>query len=222
MADLSQQGPEGAIRRWQAAEQRLYPALMAWPEGYERCIALARAVADELGSVRTTESLADAYVQGANLAAAAARRHMLSTDGIDLELAAGAGFCLRYRQIAAETQREEVVRIVGEARARGQDWVVIHETRPWQQSPFPPWRRMEMHLPEGTGLHEWVEESLDGAGVEFGVEVVPLDPKTGRWLADVPILDRQVFSDYEEWRDAVDRLKAGGLRSVDSARGRGG
>jgi hypothetical protein len=222
LADLSPQGPEGAIRRWEAAEQRLYPALMAWPEGYERSIALARAVADELGCVRTTESLADAYAQGVNITAAAARRHMLPTDGIDLELVAGAGFCLRYREIVTETQREEVARIVGEARARGQEWVVIHEARPWQQRPFPPWRRVEMHLPEGTGLHEWVEESLEGAGVEFGVEIVPLDPKTGRWLADHPIGDRRMFSDYEAWREEVDRLKAGAFKSVDSARGRDG
>jgi hypothetical protein len=219
LPNLSQQKPEEAIRRWQAAEQRLYPAVMAWPEGYERYIGLVRSVADGLGSIRTTEALVDAYVQGIDIVAGAAGSHTLPTEGIDLELAVGAGFCLRYREIVAETRREEVARSVAEARARGLQWVVIHETRPWLQSPFPPWRRMQMHLPEGTGLHEWVEESLDGAGVEYGVEVVWLDPQTGQWLPDHPIQNRRTFSDYGAWREAVDGLKARVFRSVDSARG---
>jgi hypothetical protein len=199
---------EQAVRRWRAAEQRLYPAVFASPEGYDRLVALVRAVSDELGSVRSTEALVDAYDQGVDIAAGAARSHMLPTEGLDLDLVLGAAFCLRYREVVAETRREEIQRRVAEARDGGQEWVSLEETRAWLQSPFPPWRTMEMHLPEGTGLHSWAEESLDSEGVEYGVEVVPLDPRTGQWLVGRPALDRQTFSEYGLWQEAVDELKA--------------
>ena len=199
---------EEAVRRWRAAEQRLYPAVVSSPEGYDRYVALVRAVTDELGSVRSTEALVDAYVDGVDIAADAARSHMLPTEGLDLDLALGAAFCLRYRELVAETRREEVQRRVSEAMAQGEEWVVIREAPPWLQSPFPPWRRLEMHLPEGNGLHTWVEESLGDEGVEYGVEVVKLDPGTGRWLSGQPVVDRQTFSEYSVWQDAVEALKA--------------
>jgi len=214
---------EEAVRRWRAAEQRLYPAVVSSPEGYDRYVALVRAVTDELGSVRSTEALVDVYVDGVDVAAAAARSHM-STEGLDLDLALGAAFCLRYRELVAETRREEVQRRVEEAVARGEEWVVIKEAPPWLQSPFPPWRRLEMHLPEGNGLHTWVEESLGDEGVEYGVEVVPLDPRTGQWVSGGSVTDRRTFSDYQVWQDAVEALKAryDGSDRFDRAREMGG
>lgn len=214
---------EEAVRRWRAAEQRLYPAVVSSPEGYDRYVALVRAVTDELGSVRSTEALVDVYVDGVDLAAVAARSHM-STEGLDLDLALGAAFCLRYRELVAETRREEVQRRVDESVARGEEWVVIKEASPWLQSPFPPWRRLEMHLPEGNGLHTWVEESLGDEGVEYGVEVVPLDPRTGHWVSGGSVTDRRTFSDYHVWQDAVEALKARyhGLDRFDRVREMGG
>jgi hypothetical protein len=213
-----------AVRRWRAAEQRLYPTVLASPEGFDRYVALVRAVTDELGSVRSIEALVDAYGEGLDVAEAAARSHQLSTEGLDLDLAAGAAFSLRYREVVAETRREEVRRRVKEATARGQEWVVIRDAPPWLQSPFPPWRRMEMHLPEGTGLHTWVEESLDDEGVEYGVEVVMLDPHTGQWVPGQPLVERQTFSVHSLWQATVDALKARyhGPDAFDSAREMGG
>lgn len=223
MGNSSKLKLEEAVRRWRAAEQRLYPAVVSSPEGYDRYVALVRAVTDELGSVRSTEALVDVYVDGVDVAAAAARSHM-STEGLDLDLALGAAFCLRYRELVAETRREEVQRGVEEAVARGEEWVVIKEAPPWLQSPFPPWRRLEMHLPEGNGLHTWVEESLGDEGVEYGVEVVPLDPRTGQWVSGGSVTDRRTFSDYQVWQDAVEALKAryDGSDRFDRAREMGG
>ncbi|MEX2552707.1 MAG: hypothetical protein WD627_06880 [Actinomycetota bacterium] len=223
MGNSSKLKLEEAVRRWRAAEQRLYPAVVSSPEGYDRYLVLVRAVTDELGSVRSTESLVDVYVDGVDLAAAAARGHM-STEGLDLDLALGAAFCLRYRELVAETRREEVQRRVDEAVDRGEEWVVIKEAPPWLQSPFPPWRRLEMHLPEGNGLHTWVEESLGDEGVEYGVEVVPLDPRTGQWVSGGSVTDRRTFSDYRVWQDEVEALKAryDGSDRFDRAREMGG
>jgi hypothetical protein len=204
----SPQELEEAVRRWRTAEQRLYPMAMASPEGYERYVALVRAVADDLRPVRNAEALTDAYAGAVDIAVAAARRHGLPTEGLELELAAGAAFSLRYREVLAEERREEAARRVGEARARRQEWVTIHETGVWRESPVPPYARVELHLPEGTGLHLWVEESLERAGVEYGVEVVQLDPQTGQWLTGRPISDRRTFSEYGAWKEAVRELRA--------------
>jgi hypothetical protein len=214
LSSAARQELEETVRRWQAAEQRLYPAAMAWPEGYERYVGLVRAIADELGSVRDTERLAKAYLEGPSLAAAAARRHRVSTDGLDVDLAIGAAFCMRHREVVAEGRREDAARRVEEAREQGQRWVTIQESKPWLQSPFPPWRRVEMHLPEGTALHTWVEESLEAAGVEYGVELVRLDPQTGQWLAEQPVLDRRTFLEHDAWKQAVEELRAQCERSV--------
>lgn len=200
-----------AVRRWSAAEQRLYPALMSSPAGYDRYLALVRGICDDLGSVPDVESLVDAYGEGLDIAAGAASRRTLPVEGLDLDLAVGAAFCLRYREILAETRLREIEHRVVEARARGDGWVVLEGTRPWLEMPFPPWRNVEMHLPEGTAIHTWAEESLDdtGDGIEYGLEIVQLDPQTGRWLTDSPATDRKTFSDHSQWQDAIVALKAG-------------
>lgn len=199
---------EEAAGRWRAAEQRLYPIVILWPEGYERYLSLIRAVADELRSIRTAEGLADAYAGGVELASSVALREALPTEGLELELAMGAACCLRYREVCAEMRREEAARRVGEARAQRREWVMVDEPRPWQDAVIPPYRRMDMHLPEGTGFHVWVEQSPDQAGLEYGVEVVQLDPTTGEWLAQDPVLERRTFSERGAWEEAVEALKA--------------
>ena len=199
---------EEALRKWTTAEQRLYPLALAWPEGFERHVALVRAVADSLGSVRTVVALVDAYVDRATITAAAAADRLLQTRGLDLELAAGAAFCMRHREITVESRQQESAERIAGAAGRGDAWVVIEETRSPTGIPYPPWRKMEMHLPEGTGLHQWVEEILEADGVEFGVELVRLDPQTGRWLAEQPVRERVVTRDFQEWKDTVARLKA--------------
>lgn len=200
-----------AVRRWSAAEQRLYPALVSSPAGYDRYMTLVRGICDELASVRSVEALVDAYGEGAGIAAGAARTRTLPIEGLDLDLAVGAAFCLRYREVLAETRRAEAVLRIAVARERGEAWVALDEVRPWLERPFPPWRSIHMHLPDGVGLHLWAEESLEdeGDGIEYGIEVVRLDPETGRWLGNEPATDKQTFSDYHSWQDGIDALKAG-------------
>ena len=199
-----------AVRRWTAAEQQLYPALLSSPASYERHMSLVRGICDDLRSVRDIGALVDAFDEGLDIARAAAEARSLPTQGLDVELAVGAAFCLRYREVLAETRRDAVKRRVEEARARGDRWVDLEGSRPFLEMPFPPWRSIEMRLSDGTGIHSWVEESLDetGDGFEYGVEVVKLDPKTGGWLSDTPAEERQTFSDYHLWQQAIGSLKA--------------
>ena len=183
---------------------------MSSPAGYDRYLALVRGICDELGSVPDVESLVDAYDEGLDIAAGAASRRTLPMEGLDIDMAVGAAFCLRYREVLAETRVRDIGRRVDEARARGVKWVVLEGTRPWLEMPFPPWRSLMVHLPEGTGIHTWAEESLDDIGdrVEYGVEVVQLDPQSGRWLDDSPATGRKTFSDHQQWQDAIVALKA--------------
>lgn len=199
-----------AIRRWSEAEQKLYPALLSSPASYERHMSLVRSICDELGSVRDVEALVDAFDEGLDIAAAAADARSLPTQGLDVELAVGAAFCLRYREVLAETRRDAVIRRVEEGRARGDGWVELEGSRPFLEMPFPPWRSIEMRLSDGSGIHSWVEESLEttGGGFEYGVELIKLDPQTGGWLSDTPDEERQTFSDYQVWQQAIDSLKA--------------
>lgn len=199
-----------AVRRWSEAEQKLYPALLSSPASYERHMSLVRGICDELASVRDVGALVDAYDGGLDIAGRAADARSLPTQGLDVELAVGAAFCLRYREVLAETRRDAVKRRVHEGRARGDRWVELEGSRPFLEMPFPPWRSIEMRLSDGTGIHSWVEESLDetGDGFEYGVELIKLDPQTGGWLSDTPAEDRQTFSDYQRWQQAIDSLKA--------------
>ncbi len=199
-----------AIRRWTAAEQRLYPALLSSPAGYERYMSLIRGICDELASVRDIEALVDAFDEGLDIAGRAAEARSLPTQGLDLELVVGAAFCLRYREVLALVRRDTMKKRIDEARARGDRWVDLEESPPFLQMPFPPWRSVEMRLSDGTGIHAWVEESLDetGDGFEFGVEVIKLDPQTGGWLPETPARERQTFSDYRLWQKAIESLKA--------------
>ena len=169
---------------------------------------MVRVIADRLGGVRTVDGLVDAYADWQAVASAALGERPVDMLGMDLELTAGAAFYLRHQELTSELRRQEAVDAIALARERGDEWVVVHQSSSPTGLPYPPWRRLEMHLPDGAAIHQWVEQSLEGADVEFGVEVVALDPETGRWLDDRPARDREVTSSYEQWLDSVERLKA--------------
>ncbi|HEX5948483.1 MAG TPA: hypothetical protein VFZ45_02850, partial [Actinomycetota bacterium] len=65
---------ESLIRRWEEAERRLYPSMMAQPEVVAGAIRLVREVADDLREVETLEGLADAWSRAADMVRTAAGR----------------------------------------------------------------------------------------------------------------------------------------------------
>lgn len=202
------EGLEEALRSWQAAEEKLYPVVMLRPEVYQRYVELVRAVADELWSYVTPESLASAYARASEIVATVIARFGASVDDMDLGLLAGAAFSLRYREVLAETSRQEAVRRIDEARARGDPWVVLYEMGKAKGAPALPYRRLEMHLPDGVGLHVFVEEDPETGAPIFGLERVQLDPSTGDWVnAAQPSPERQTFPSADRWEEAVKALR---------------
>src|SRR2546425_12865129 len=128
---------------------------MVSPELYEFSVRLARAVADRLASSHSEEDLVEAYAEAAELVVRAAREEGISTEDLSLNLVADAAFSLRRREVVAEMHRTEAIRRIQAAQERSLAWVTLYETG----SGFPPmpYRRLEMHVPGGAGVHAFGE-----------------------------------------------------------------
>jgi hypothetical protein len=196
---------ESLIRRWEEAERRLYPSMVAQPEVVADSIRLVREVADQLRDVDTIDGLGEAWIGARELVEAAAGREGVE-EPADPEVIAGAAFALRYRELAVEAIRQETRRRIDEARAAGKDWVVLDEAGV-AEAPFPtPYRRLEMRLDDGFGLLLTAELDPDSGGIVHAVEGVRLDPAFGD-KAGPAEPDRREFADPEEWRLAVEELR---------------
>lgn len=197
---------EHLIRRWEEAERRLYPSMMAQPDTVADYMRLVRAVADDLGAVSSVGGLVDAWNRGMELADAAARRRGVSAGAPDLELVAGAAFSLRYRELAAEARQEEVRRQIEQARTRGEAWVVLDEAG-MAEAPFPqPYRRVEMRVADGYTLHLSAELDPDSGRILYAVEGLRLEPATGEMI-DLAQPRRREFTDRQEWLRTARELR---------------
>lgn len=198
--------PGDLTRRWQQAEERLYPVVFVRPDLYEKSLRLARAVADRLTSCHSEEDLAEAYPKAAEIVARAAAEEEIPVLDLDQGLIADAGFSLRRREVVTELHRAGAIRRIQDARQRGDRWTVLYETG----SGFPPipYRRLEMHVADGAGLHAFIEQDPDSAEPVFGVEGVQLDQATGDWVTDAPQLaERRLFASRQDWEQAVEELR---------------
>jgi len=199
---------EALVRRWMEAEARLYPVVLVRPELYERYIRLVRAIADELATAVSAGVLAERFEGAEDLARQVAGRFGIPTQDMDLGLVAGAAFAHRHREVLQTTHRDEALRRIREARERGDEWVVVYETgRPM----VPPYRRLEMRLADGAGIHAFVELDPESGGPLWGMESIQLDAQTGDWVAEAGELAvRRTFSDAASWADGVEQAKQTG------------
>ena len=197
---------EELIRRWQAADERLYPLVVAQPDAYERYLTLVRIVAEELRSLRTPEDLAEAFDRVDDVVARSVHRAGLPTEGLDVRLAAGAAFGLRYREIVGEAERAEIALRVQEAKERGDEWVVLSEKGNPDGASY---LRVEMHLPDGGALQVSVEPDAESGRSRYALEPLQLDPHTGDWVGDEAAhAERATFSDRPACERAVADLRA--------------
>lgn len=115
-------GPEAAAQeRWRAAEDRLYPAVMADPGSYQRSLAAVQAL---VGALRvraaTVGDLIAAEADADALLAEVADRPPLPAD---LLVQAACG--MRDREIAAAREGERRAAALDDARANGLAWAVL-------------------------------------------------------------------------------------------------
>lgn len=197
------------VGRWTAAEDRLHPLVLVQPETYERYLRLVRMVANDLEGARTGEQLVEAYGGARAIVQSTIAREGFPAAGLDLQLVAGAAFGLRYREVLAEIRRDEIRRRIRTAEEGGDEWVVLSDVGGAGGLLFPPYRKVEMHLPDGLALHSFVDFDENMDRPVFGVEVVRLDPRTGTGVAgtDVPFEPARTFAERGPWETAVEGLR---------------
>jgi hypothetical protein len=202
--------PPQLLSDWKAAEERLYPVVMVRPDLYERAVRMVRVVVDELVGCLDLAGLVKAWGGAAEIVHRAATEAGLDLDGLDAGLIAGAGFSMRYRQLAgafARAERLGRIRAAGEA---GEAWVRVEEIGSKETAGMVPWIWMEMHVPSGAGLRQTLEADPMTGAPRYSLEVVPLDPATGDPLPtpDDVVVVEESFDDPTEWMAAVEAKRA--------------
>ncbi|MGH2688389.1 MAG: hypothetical protein ACRDKW_06235 [Actinomycetota bacterium] len=195
------------LRRWTEAEARLYPVVLVRPELYERYIRLVRGIADELAAtVAGIDALAARFESAEDLAREVAGRLGVPEGDMDFTLVAGAAFAHRYREALQDQHRDDARERIRVARERGEAVVMVYETG---RRGVPPYRRLEMRLSDGAGIHSFVELDPETGNPVYGLEQIQLDPQTGDWVTDAEALtSRTLFADAQAW--AVGVAAAGG------------
>jgi hypothetical protein len=202
--------PPKLLSDWKAAEERLYPVVMVRPDLYERSVRMVRAVTDELAGCGDLAALVEAWESAAEIVHRAATDAGHDLEGLDAGLLAGAGFSMRYRELAVGASRNERLDRIRAAAEAGEGWVRVEEIGSRETAGMMPWTWVEMHLGSGAGLRQTMEaDPMTGAPV-YSLEVVPLDPATGDYLPVptdvVSVID--TYSDPTEWMAAIEAKRA--------------
>jgi hypothetical protein len=197
--------PAEVLSQWSSAEERLYPVIMTRPDLYQRAVELVRKVADELGSCADLAALVEAWPDAADIVYRASSLALMPLAELDITLVAGAGFSIRYRELAGPAARAERRARLAAAAEAGETWVLVSETGSLGSAGFVPWVRLEMHVPTGAGLSQTVEADPDTGAAHFRLEVVRLDRATGDRIGPADdIAAEESFDDRAEWTAAVE------------------
>lgn len=193
-----------AISAWRRAEARVYPAVMVNAALYEQYIAVVRAIAEELGDVRTEDDLVIAWRERRDIAAEVISRLSPSMGVLmDREAVRDAAFCHRHRDVMRARAQEIATERLEQARRERAEWVVLFE----DVTPFGS-HRLEMHVRSGRALHASSKLELDRPTPEYELEVVQLDPVNGAWLLDrPPLMPARRFNSEEEWRVRMEQAR---------------
>ena len=193
--------PAALLAEWRSAEDRLYPMVMVIPESYERVVRLVGATTVELqlacadvGSlVAEAPDVAERVRRLANESGTA--------DRLDLPLIAAASCLMRYRQLAAETSRDQRRRRIADARESGSTWVTLQEGTPPSSWPPMPSATVEMHLASGQALEEMTTIDSSSGEAHFVLAEMQLDPETGELSSRREA--EEEFDDRHQWQAAI-------------------
>jgi hypothetical protein len=196
---------EEAVASWRRAEATVYPSVMVNAALYEQYLTMVRAVAEELGDVRSEDDLVVAWHERRDIALEVVSRTAPSMRSfMDMSALRDAAFAHRHRQITRERGKEIARERLEQARRDQAEWVVLFEDVTPVGS-----QRLEMHVRTGRALHTSSKSDLDKPIPTFELEVVQLDPVTGAWLVDqAPLMDPQTYRSHEEWEARIARARA--------------
>ena len=196
---------EAAVAAWRRAEGKIYPTVMVNATLYQEYVQVVRAIAEELGDVRTEDDLVAAWHERHELAREVIDRTAPSMAQLmDRAAVRDAAFCTRHREITREQGKELARRRLEEAKRTGAEWVTLFE----DVTPLGS-QRLQMHVRSGRALHTSAELPLDGTRPSWELEVVQLDPADGAWLLDrAPIVPARRFDRQDEWEARIQQARA--------------
>jgi hypothetical protein len=188
-----------ALASWRRAEAAIYPSVMVNADLYQQYIQVVRAIANQLGDVRTEDELVAVWQEHRELGAETLARLSPSMGMMmDTRAVTDAAFCQRHREITREQGKEIARRRLDDARRDGDDWVVLFE----DVTPFGS-QRLEMHVRSGRSIHSSAQTEPYGPP-SYELEVVQLDPRDGAWLLDKPpLMPARKFSRHDEWEARI-------------------
>lgn len=181
----------GAARaRWRAAEDRLYPALMADPAAYQRTVAATQAVLEELRRrAPDLDALVMAEAAPEKIVAAACP----AGSPVPADVLVAAAAAMRDRELAAEQAGRRRTAAVDAAREAGAAWAVLDG--PATPAELADGRHVALHLDSGSA----VEATVDPWSREepYGLTVITPDGPA----------DSSVIADREAWLAEYARLR---------------
>jgi hypothetical protein len=176
--DLTDPGAAGSRARWRAAEDRLYPTLIANRSTYQRALDQIQAVVEEVR--RRGEDMA------ALLAVEADAEQVLASAcpggvGLPTDLLLGVACAVRDRELTAAAERQRVERVVAAARSAGAQWASVRG--PESPAELAEGSTAALHLSSGTMVTATVDPW--SGGPPYGLQVARADgPPTSRNFAD--------------------------------------
>jgi hypothetical protein len=194
---------ESLVDLWRAAETKLYPMVVVSPHQYEVNLRLVRAMTKALSGATTVEALAAAYDQGQELLAKAVQDSGAAAPSTEVApLLIGAAFQGRYRELPGERQHKSAIDAIHAAGDR-RGWVTLGESGDDGPNAGAGFRRIEIHLPDGMGMHTYIDIDATTFMPLYGLELLQLDPGTGEFAGDEARPVRCEFADRDEWLQAI-------------------
>lgn len=197
---------EALLGQWRAAEAKLYPMVVVNPHQYEANLELVRAMTDDLTAITSVDDLVAAYAERHDRLAAAVESLQRPPPSPEVALLLiDAAFSGRYRELSGERAKAEAERRIAQA---DEGWITLDETGDESGAGGTGFRRIEMRLPDGLGLHTYIDVDPTTFLPLYGIETLQLDPATGEFAGTNARPDRTEFGDRREWLTAIAAIKA--------------
>lgn len=199
-------GTQAYMAEWRAMEDRFYRAILAG-DLYMLGIRLVRAIAESLTPVEDLEALVARFQRTTTgdvipIADALEAPQVLL---LDYQLALGAAFYLRARELQEAAAGADLRERIEAARAQGQTWVLLadRQTRRYGKAMF---QRLEMRLPDGFGIYTASELDWEKGWV-YVLQPLRLDPRTGRRSGATSLGLSREYATLEELQQAAGALR---------------